>query len=395
MTVRGVSADAARRLALGAQGFGRPRVTGRVDRRHVRRAMDDLRLLQVDSVNVCVRSHYMPLFSRLGPYRAQLIDEMVYRDRAYFEYWGHVASIIPVELYPAMRHRMETRGPWPQVAELLTEDRLAADRLVDEIAERGPLSVSEITDPGERTGPWWGWGPGKELLEWLFATGRLAVTERRNFARVYDLPERVIPAEHREAPGLPTDEAYRVLALDGLRGLGIASAADIADYWRLNVPRLRPVLRDLVEAGEIEPVSVAGWTAPAFVDPRLTVPRRVEGAALLTPFDPIVWRRQRAEALFGFHYRIEIYVPEPKRRYGYYVYPFLLDGELVGRVDLKAHRERGVLEARSSWIEDGRDPRRVAEALAAELGVMAAWLGLDHVEAAPKGNLASDLTKAL
>jgi uncharacterized protein len=389
--VRRVGPDQARRLALGAQGFARPRPTGRIDRRHLRRTLDDVRLLQLDSVNVCVRSHYMPLFSRLGPYRRPLIDEMAYDGRELFEYWGHEASLIPIGRYPALRHRMAAVEPWPAIRRILAEDPTFVDRVHAEVEERGPLSVGDLEDGGGRTGPWWGWGNGKIVLEWLFAIGAVTVGRRVAFTRFYDLPERVIPDTHRRADPLSPGDAHRALALDGLRGLGIGTIADVADYWRLGVPALRPVMRALVDEGLVEVVEVPGWPSPAYVDPAATIPRHVEARALLTPFDPVVWRRERAERLFGFHYRIEIYVPEPKRKFGYYVYPFLLGDRLVARVDLKAHRDRGVLEARAAWLEEGEDATRVAGELAEELESMAAWLDLTDVEVAQRGDLASAL----
>lgn len=357
--------------------------------------MAHLRVLQLDSVNVAVRSHYMPLFSRLGPYRRDLIDEMAYRDRAFFEYWGHAASFVPIELYPAMRHRMERLGNWSWVARVSDEHPGFIEAVESEVREHGPLSIGDLDDPGHRAGPWWGWGKGKLALEYLFARGRLAVDRRVDFTRYYAAPEAVIPADVLGAEPLDDREAHRVLALDAMRGLGVATMKDIADYWRLKVPEVRPVLADLVSSGELERVEVPGWRGPVYLDPTTPIPRRVEARALLTPFDPIVWNRDRALRLFDFHYRIEIYVPEPDRTYGYYVYPFLLGDRLVGRVDLKAHRDRGVLEARASWVEPGHDPVHVARELAQELRTMAGWLELDDVEVARRGDLAEELARAV
>ena len=393
--MRRVGGDRARRLVLGAQGFGRPRPSGRVDRRHVRRAMDDMRVLQLDSVNVCVRSHYMPIFSRVGAYDRSIIDNLAYRDRDFFEYWGHEASFVPTRLYPAMRHRMERMGGWKAVRSMMDEHPGFVEAVEEEVLTHGPLTVGDLNDPGERTGPWWGYGKGKLALEYLFAKGRIAVDRREKFTRFYSDPEAVVPSELLSADPIATEEAFRLLVLDGLRGLGIGSAADIGDYWRLHLPTLRPILAAMVDEGEIEQVEVEGWDQTAYLDPGASCPRSIDARALRTPFDPITWNRDRALRVFGFHYRIEIYVPEPKRQYGYYVYPFLLGDDLVGRVDLKSHRDRGVLEARASWIEEGEDPQRVAREMAAELHLMADWLGLDEVEVAPKGDLAPALAKVV
>lgn len=353
--------------------------------------MDDMRVLQLDSVNVCVRSHYMPLFSRLGPYRQELIDALAYDDRELFEYWGHEASFVPARLYPAMRHRMERLGSWKAIRRMVEEHPGFVEAVEEEVHAHGPLSVGDLSDPGERTGPWWGYGKGKLALEYLFAKGRVGVDRRVSFTRYYSAPHHVVPEAYFAAEPLGREEAHRTLILDGLRGLGVGTAEDIADYWRLHLPTMRPILAAMAEAGEVTRVEVEGWDRPAYVDDAASVPRSIPGRALLSPFDPVVWNRDRAERLFGFRYRIEIYVPEPRREFGYYVYPFLLDGELVGRVDLKAHRDRGALEARASWVEDGRDPERVGRELAEELRLMAGWLGLADVEVARKGNLADRL----
>lgn len=391
--MRKLSPDQARRLSLVAQGFGRSRPTARVDRRHVQRAMADMQVLQLDSVNVCVRSHYMPLFSRLGPYRAGLVDEMAYDDGRYFEYWGHEASLIPTEMYPLFGHRRQSRGTWNRFHEMMEEHPGYVEMVESEVIERGPITVGQLTDPGETTNPWWGYGKGKLALEYLFAKGRVNVARRVNFARHYDAPHRVIPQHLLEAPVLPIDQAYRALALSALRGLGVGTTADIADYWRLNVPRLRPVLEGMTTSGEVEKVAVSGWKQTAFILPGTAVPRSVNTRALLTPFDPVVWNRERTERIHGFNYRIEIYVPEPQRRFGYYVYPFLLGDRLVGRVDLKADRASGHLRVRASWIEDGEDPTRVAPELSTELRILAEWLGLNEVVVEPRGNLSDHLAR--
>ncbi|MGH2686537.1 MAG: winged helix-turn-helix domain-containing protein [Actinomycetota bacterium] len=364
-----ISLATARRIALGAQGFADRRPTGRIDARHIRRVLDRIKLLQLDSVNVLVRSHYLPLFSRIGPYPMELLDDMAYRRRELFECWAHVASLVPIEHYPAIRRRMESTMRHPPPATL--------EAVYQEVAERGPLSASQLSDPGERRGPWWGWNDGKRALEWLFREGRVTAAARPNFERVYDLTERVIPPEILALPIPEEAEARRRLLLLGAEAHGIGTDRDLCDYFRLSLTKSRPVIRELVADGALIPVEVEGWKEKAYLHPAAKVPRRIDRAALLTPFDPIVWERARAERLFGFFYRIEIYTPAPKRIYGYYVLPFLLGDRLVGRVDLKTDRAARRLLLRGAFLEPGHDPATVAEVLHEELISMAKWLGVD------------------
>ena len=382
-------------MALAAQGFAERRPTGRVDVRHLRRVLQRIKLLQLDSVNVVVRSHFMPFFSRLGPYPQELLHDMAFRRRELFEYWGHEASLLPVEHQPLFRHRMAEAKPRYRSATLFREHPEYAARVLEEVRANGPLTVADLEEPGERTGPWWGYGPGKVALEWHFRTGDLTTHERRGFTRVYDLMERVLPGHILEQPEPPAAEAHRRLLLLAAEAHGVGTAKDLADYYRIKVPQARPRLEELADAGQLERVGIEGWRQPAFKHPDAKLPRKIEGRALLTPFDPVVWLRDRASRLFGFDYTIEIYVPEQKRRYGYYVMPFLLDGELVARVDLKADRQASVLRAQASHLEDGADATRVAAELAGELRTMASWLGLDRVEARRRGSLAGELRSAL
>ncbi|MDP6604803.1 MAG: crosslink repair DNA glycosylase YcaQ family protein [Dehalococcoidia bacterium] len=389
-----LSLHQARRMALAAQGFTDPRPAGRVDARHLKRVIDRIGLLQIDSVNVLVRSHYMPLFSRLGPYPMELLDRYAYKRGRLFEYWGHVASLLPIEHRPLLRHRME--GPHPRYSEWLEREGGYAAGVLDEVRARGGLTTSELDDPGERTGPWWGYGKGKTALEWHFRSGALTVSERRNFARVYDLPERVFDAETLATPGLPAADARREMLRLAARSLGVGTLHDLADYYRIWPGDAREPLQELVDGGELEEITVEGWTRPGYRHLDAKLPRRVDARALLTPFDSLVWRRERAEELFGFHYRIEIYVPKPKRQFGYYVLPFLLGDELVGRVDLKADRAAGALLVQSAFVEPERnDPTRVAAELGQELRSMAEWLGLDRVRVGRRGSLATELRAAL
>ncbi len=390
-----LSIHQARRIALAAQGFADPAPQGRVDVRHIRRTLARIGLLQLDSVNVVVRSHYMPLFSRLGPYDRQLIDDFAYRRGELFEYWGHEASLLPTETFPLYRHRMDAVKPWNGLTALQKAEPRYVDQVLAEVADRGPMIVSQLSEPGERNGPWWGYSKGKMALEWLFATGAITCSHRENFTRFYDLTERVIPTQQLDSPTVTMQEAHREMLRLAARSHGVGTAADLADYYRISMPKARPRIKELVEAGDLIEVSVAGWGQTAYLDPNARTPRRITGAALLTPFDPVVWKRDRAERLFGFRYRIEIYVPEPKRIYGYYVMPFLLDGELVARVDLKSDRQLSRLLVRGTFLEDGQESSRVAPALASELRKMAKWLSLDGVDVADNGNLAGALRAAL
>ena len=389
--MRRVSIDAARRIALGAQGFNDPRRAGRVDVRHFRRVMNRLGLIQLDSVNVCVRSHYMPFYSRLGPYDRDALDSWLNNSGENFEYWAHVAAVLPVDRYPLWRWKMDGPIGWRTAEALVEAHPQLLDEVYEQIRDNGPLTVSELDVPQERTSPWWGYGPGKIALEVLFAQGRITAIRTGNFMRLYDLPERLIPSEHLADPKMSEHDAYRVLLQDATRHLGIGTIHDITDYFRLKIPTARPIMDDLVTAGAIEEVEIPGWNGPVYLDPAASRPRRIDATTLLTPFDPVVWYRERGERLFDFHYRIEIYVPESDRVFGYYSLPFMLDGDLVGRVDLKADRKNGVLLVQSAWREEGTDAKRVGAALAAELTIFAEWLSLGDVTVERKGNLADEV----
>lgn len=374
-------------MALAAQGFADPRPTGPVTARHFRRALDRMTILQLDSVNVVCRSHYLPMLARLGPYDRAKLDKYLYWSGENFEYLSHEASITSQELHPLIRWRM-ANSRWKRGMALEREVPDYIQDVLDEVADRGPLSVKELSDPGKRTGPWWGQSKGKVALDWLYVSGRLAIRERtKMFVTVYDLPDRVIRQEVLDRPEVEASSAQRALLLTAARSHGVGTANDLADYFRLPMPVARPLLAELVDDGELEVVDVAGWGEPGLLHPAARRPRSITGRALLSPFDPIVWCRPRAERLFDFRYRIEIYVPEPKRIHGYYVLPFLLDGELLARVDVKADRKAGVLRARGSYLESGADRDRVAPELAAALSEMAHWLDLDGVEVESRGDL--------
>ena len=385
----------ARSIALAAQGFADRPPAGRVDSRHFDRLFDRVKVVQLDSVNVAVRTHYMPAFSRLGPYPRERFDAYAYGRRRLFEAWGHVASLLPVEHYPLLRHRMETARS-RSIRSFGRERRAYVEEICREVAERGPLAVSDLRDQGRnRSRPWWGRSDGKLALEWLFATGRLAASRRGNFTRVYDLAERVIPPQVLAAPAPETRDAQRELLRLAARAHGIGDAADLADYYRIRMPQARPLLQELVEEGELLEATVEGWSRPAYLHRDARTPRRIDANALLSPFDSLIWFRERTERLFGFRYRIEIYVPEPERQYGYYVFPFLTGDTLAARVDLKADRARGVLLVRGAYLEAGCDAGAVAAELAAHLASMASWLELGEVNVDRRGNLAAPLRRAV
>jgi hypothetical protein len=383
----------ARRIALAAQGFADRRPSGRVDARHLRRTLARTNVLQIDSVNVLVRAHELPLFSRLGPYPRPLLTELIERRRELFEYWAHEASFVPVELHPLLRWRMDAARltAWKHVREMGRTRPGYVEAVRQEVEERGPLSVSQMKDPGEKRGPWWGWADGKTALEWLFFTGELASAGRGpNFERIYDIPSRVLPAEVLAAPTPSREDAHRALLLRAARSHGVGTARCLADYFRIGHNTAKPRLEELVEDGALVPVTIDGWPGRAYLHPEAKLPRWVRARALLSPFDPLVWERARVERLFGMRYRIEIYTPAPKRVHGYYVLPFLLGDQLVGRVDLKADRKRGALLALGAFTEPPFAERapEIASELAAELASMAAWLGLERVEAGARGDLA-------
>jgi uncharacterized protein YcaQ len=370
--------------------------------RQLGRVVDGLGLLQIDSVNVLARAHYLPLFSRLGPYPTSLLERAAWgrrSERRLFEYWGHEASLLPLALQPLLRWRMARaargEGIYRSIALFAREraDFIAAVRR--EVETRGPLTASELGEGGRGKGAWWGWSDGKRALEYLFWSGAVTTATRRNFERVYDVPERVLPPAIAAAPTPPEGEAIRALLLIAARALGLATAGDLRDYFRLHPADAHPRLAELVAEGALLPVAVEGWKQPAYLDPAARRPRRVAARALVSPFDPLVWERARTERLFQFRYRIEIYTPAHKREHGYYVLPFLLGDRLVTRVDLKADRPEGRLRVRAAHAEPGVDAAQVAAALAEELALMARWLGLGDIVCERRGDLAAALRRRL
>jgi uncharacterized protein YcaQ len=383
-----LSRSQARRIALAAQGFHENRPAA-ATRRHLSRVLQRSHLLQIDSVNVLVRAHYMPLFSRIGAYDRDLLEKAAYhpKRRETFEYWGHEASLIQLDLHPLFRWRMARaargEGIYGGLARFGQEKRAFIEEVRREIAARGPMGAGELSSGGKSQGSWWGWSDGKRALEWLFWAGGVTTATRRGFERIYDLPERALPSEILNTPTPPEDEAQRELLRLSIRSLGIASERCLRDYFRLEASDAKARLPELVEAGDLIPVTVEGWQGPVYLDPQAKVPRRIEAQALVSPFDPIVWERTRTERLFDFRYRIEIYTPAEKREFGYYCLPFLLGDKIVARLDLKADRAKGKLIVHSIHPEASVAPGDIAPALGQELRLMASWLDLDDI-AAPK-----------
>lgn len=402
-----LSKPEARRIALAAQGFNGPALKKPAGQTDLRKLASQLHAIQIDSVNVLVRAHYMPAFSRFGPYQRDGLDTLAYKKRGLFEYWGHAACFLPMSLYNLFSWRMNRHrdNPWG------TGDGRGPgyiEAVIDEVGARGPISASELSDPGKRGGFWWGWADGKRALEWLYSSGRVAVSGRRNFERLYDLTERVIPAEVLRSPAPSPDEQKKELITLAAQAMGVATAKDLTKYFNIDAwweraskngkrtpSNINALIAEVVEEGRLKPVAVEGWKGQAYMHPSAKTPAAVNARALVSPFDSLIWERDRTARVFDFSYSIEIYVPAPKRVYGYYVLPFLLGDTFVGRVDLKADRKKGVLSVPAAHREPGSDGRLVAGELAEELQRMAGWLQLDRIEVGVSGNLSRGLRTAL
>lgn len=400
---KGLSRAQARRIALAAQGFAKPRPSGPVTMRQVQGVIDRIGLIQIDSVNVLARAHLMPLFSRLGPYDAGLLKRAAERPpRRLVEYWAHEASLVPPETHRLLRWRMERadQEAWRTVRAAAGNEALLG-AVLDEIERSGPVTAAEL---GERVDPghvptaknWgWNWPPVKSATEYLFWSGRITAAGRTSqFARRYDLTERVLP-EHVHGAGTP-DEAAAITQLIEIsaKAHGVGTARCLRDYFRLGAREAAAAIEDLVEAGRLLPVEVEGFSGPGYLHADARRPRKIKVRALLAPFDPLVFERARLEELFGVHFRIEIYTPREKRKFGYYVLPFLLNEQIACRVDLKADRENSALLVKGAFSETDAPPETATE-LAAELGLMAEWLRLERVVVEPNGDLAPELAGAV
>jgi uncharacterized protein YcaQ len=367
----------------------------------LQRVLSRTQLIQLDSVNVAVRAHYMPLFSRLGAYPFSLIDDAAWsntsrKPRLLVEKWAHEASLIPIEDWPLV-HLSKRAGWWRHYRQIVERSPGLVQEVLAAVKERGPIGAGTLErelvgEVKREKGTWWDRSDVKHICEYLFGIGELTTGTRRSFERLYDLTERVVPPEILTRK-IDADECARQLTERSARALGIATEAELRDYYRLAPDVNRRAVAELEDAGILEPVVVTGWNRKMYRHVDARTPRRITGRALLCPFDPLIWERDRTERMFGFRYRIEIYVPEPKREFGYYVFPFLLDGELVARADLKADRAAGLLRVQGAFAESNVDKARVLVELAGELRVMAEWLGLSGVAVGDRGDLAPPLKK--
>ncbi len=376
----------ARRMALAAQGFSGRQAPALIKPTHLNRLIERLGVLQIDSVNAVVRSHYLPLFSRLGHYSPLMLEQAAWsqgRRRSLFEYWGHEASLLPMALYPLMRWRMERaklgQGIYAQMARFGREQQAVIQRVLKTVEQQGAVGAGSLSTREVRAGPWWDWSDEKHALEWLFAAGLVTVAGRRGFERLYDLPERVIPGEFLQS-NIGEAQAQRALLLHSATALGVGTEKDLRDYFRLDPADSRNRLAELVEDGQLQPCQVQGWKQAAYCLPVPTVPRKVSASALLSPFDSLIWERSRTERLFDFRYRLEIYTPQDKRVYGYYVLPFLHNERIAARVDLRAERANGCLAVHAVHEEERGLDEAGMVALALSLRQMAGWLGLDRVQ---------------
>jgi uncharacterized protein YcaQ len=396
-----MSGDVARRLALGAQGFGDKAPGASVDRRHLRRVMGRLRVLQLDSVPVVIRTQYLPFHSRLGPYQAGLLDRIAYRDGEWFEAWAHEASLLPVASEPLfrwMKARVRSGRTWKGIYEFSQREPAYIQSVLDEVRDRGTVAPGDLSDPRPVAGGgggWWNRSQGALALDWLFRIGEVGIRRGGNFERYFSPLADIVGEAVIAAPTPSADDARRELTIQSVQALGVGTATDVADYFRLPVREVRSTLAQLVEEGRVLAATVAGWKHPAFADPAARAPRKVEGATVLSPFDPVVWKRDRAERIFGFEYKIEIYVPEAKRRWGYYVLPVMVDGHLVARLDVKTDRERGALRIKAAHAEPDRNDLPTAARVADAIADLARLVEVDSIDVARKGDMAALLRRVI
>ncbi|MGV8876703.1 MAG: winged helix-turn-helix domain-containing protein [Rhodoglobus sp.] len=410
--VENLTAIQARRVLLAAQGFGRPTATASkpAGTRQFTLLFDRIRLLQLDAVNVFERSHYQPVFARLGHYDKASLDALTFGNKGrYIEYWAHEAALIPLESWPLWRWKMEFLSQRDPARHEWAESNWALlSWLREELASTGPITAREIEhDSNHRTGPWWGWSDVKRGLEMLFRWGEVVSAGRTRFERRYALTEQTIP-DHIRQRQVSRSDAHRQLVAEAAQALGVGTAADLADYFRLKSIDVRAAIAQLADSGELVPVAVQGWNQPAWLHRDARIPRSISQVALLSPFDPVVWDRNRAQRMFGFHYRIEIYTPAPQRRFGYYSLPILVDDALVGRIDLKTDRQAGVLRVQSAWHEEGIPTSEafdglgglgglggLAERIVPTLASIAAWQGMEQISVTGRGTLSPAIAAAL
>ncbi len=394
-----ISLVEARKIALCAQKFGTNSKQQEPSSSKILQTIRQLGLLQLDSVNVLVRSHYLPVFSRLGGYPRISLDALSQKaPRALFEYWGHESSLIPIELHPLFRWRMEDarkgEGLWSGPSSIAREQPNFVTTVLEQVADRGPIGAGELSDGGKSTGNWWGWSNGKRALEYLFWTGQLTSAGRRGFERLYDLPERVIAPAVLSQPTPSKEAAQRDLIKLAIQAQGVATEIDLRDYFRISAPDAKIRIAELVEDGGLRQVTVEGWKQVAYTARKVRCPQSTNARALLSPFDSLIWARQRAERLFNFHYRLAFYTPKEKRTQGYYVMPFLLNDKLVARVDLKSDRKGMRLLVLGGHVEPGTVPNQIAEELSLELQSLAGWLDLERVTIRSSTELARALRRA-
>ncbi len=378
-----VTAAEARRIALAAQGFDRVRPRVPTDVRHFRRALAAIAVLQLDYVNVLIPAHFLMIWSRLGPYDRDRFEHFLYRSGEHTEQWAHEASVVASSDWPLLAHRRSDYQLWKDSPlHDLPDGRAYLDNILKMIRKSGAATANDLPPlaaPKRKPGDWHRSIP-RRAMEHHFASGQLAVRQRMpNFQRVYDLPERLIDDRYRSV-SVRKEDAERELLRKASASLGVATAHDIADYYRMTARDVQPRLQELIDEGALHPVVVDGWSEPAYLSHAAKSPRSIPGASLLSPFDPLVWFRPRAKRLFAFDYRIEIYVPEAKRKWGYYVLPFRVGDTLAARVDLKADRKASILRVQSAYLEPGADLQSTAESLATELNSLAVWLQLDRVQ---------------
>ena len=396
-----LSLDEARRIALHAQGFAKQDRSSKVPWSKIASTINQMQLLQIDSVNVLVRSHYLPLYARLGNYDRAVLDSrtLASTGRHVFECWAHEASLVPLDLHPLMRWRMQRArngdGTYSHMNRFAADEKTFLRQTLKFIDKNGPTRASEIPGSGKSAGGWWGWSKGKLAAECLFDHGLLTTSSRQGFERLYEIPEKVIPPEILALPTPNENDAHIALIERAARSLGIATELDLRDYFRLSIADGKTAVALAMEAGILLPVVVEDWKKPAYIHREAKLPRKAGGTSLLSPFDPLVWNRDRAERLFNFHYRIELYTPQNKRKFGYYVLPFLHGEKLVGRLCLKADRATGTLLVNSAHKEVDVDHHEIAAALAGELKLMAKWLGLASIQLLQSGELARSVTRHL